>query len=64
MKLSKLLERLPHKILFGDPDAEILSFDRGTIHPTTYEETDSYQVTEMFLNHRRQILRRLLDENE
>ena len=51
-------------ILLGYPDAEILSFDRGTIHPTTYEETDSYQVTEMFLNHRRQILYRLLDENE
>ena len=33
----------------------------GTIHPCTYEETDSYQVTEMFINNREQILRRLLE---
>ena len=50
-------------ILLGIPDAEILTFDDGTIHPCTYEETDSYQVTEMFINNREQILRRLL-ENE
>ena len=47
-------------ILLGIPDAEILSFDDGEIHPCTYEETDSYQVTEMFINNREQILKRLL----
>lgn len=49
-------------ILLGIPDAEILSFDNGAIHPIEYEETDSYQVTEMFINNRKQILRRLLGE--
>lgn len=44
------------------PGAEILSFDDGLIHPCTYEETDSYQVTSMFINNREQILRRLLEE--
>ncbi|MBR0093009.1 MAG: AAA family ATPase [Lachnospiraceae bacterium] len=48
-------------ILLGMPDAEILSFDDGVIHPVAYEDTDSYQVTEMFINNREQILRRLLD---
>ena len=48
-------------ILLGIPDAEIMSFDDGIIHPVSYEETDSYQVTEMFINNREQILRRLLD---
>ena len=47
-------------ILLGMPGAEILSFDDGPIHPCAYEETDSYQVTSMFINHREQILRRLL----
>jgi predicted ATPase len=48
-------------ILLGIPKAEILSFDGGEIHPCEYEETDSYQVTEMFINNREQILKRLLD---
>ncbi len=48
-------------ILLGIPEAEILSFDDGRIHPCTYEETDSYQVTEMFINNREQILKRLLE---
>ena len=49
-------------ILLGLPGAGILSFDDGMIHPCTYEETDSYQVTSMFINNREQILHRLLDE--
>ena len=48
-------------ILLGIPGAEILSFDEGQIHQCTYEETDSYQVTEMFINSREQILKRLLE---
>lgn len=48
-------------ILLGIPGAEILTFDDGLIHPCTYEETDSYQVTEMFVNNREQLLGRLLD---
>ena len=49
-------------ILLSLPGAEILSFDDGKIHPCAYEETDSYQVTSLFINHREQILRRLLEE--
>lgn len=45
-----------------EPGAEILSFDDGPTHPCTYEETDSYQVTSMFINNREQILHSLLDE--
>ena len=48
-------------ILLALPGAEILSFD-GKIHPVSYEETESYQVTEMFINSREQILRRLLQD--
>ena len=47
-------------ILLGIPDAEILSFDGGEIHSIEYEDTDSYKITEMFINSREQILRRLL----
>ncbi|MCD7883675.1 MAG: AAA family ATPase [Lachnospiraceae bacterium] len=47
-------------ILLGIPDAEILTFDDGKIHPCRYEDTDSYLVTEMFINNREQLLRRLL----
>lgn len=47
-------------ILLGMPDAEILTFDDGKVHVCEYEDTESYQVTEMFVNHRRQLLKRLL----
>lgn len=48
-------------ILLGIPDAQILTFDDGKIHPCSYEETDSYQVMEMFINNREQLLKRLLE---
>ena len=47
-------------ILLGLPGAEILTFDQGPVHPCAYEETGSYQVTEMFINHRAQLLGHLL----
>ncbi len=46
-------------VLLGFPGAEILSFDDGPIHPCTYEETDSYQITSLFINNREQILKSL-----
>ena len=49
-------------ILLGYPGATILSFDDGEIHPISYEDTQSYQITKMFINDRKQILRHLLDE--
>lgn len=51
-------------ILLGVPGADIYNFDDGNIHKCRYEDTDSYTVTEMFINHREQILKHLLDNNE
>lgn len=47
-------------ILLGIPGAKILTFDEGRVHPCTYEETDSYQVMELFINNRKQLLSKLL----
>jgi len=47
-------------ILLGLPGAEILTFDDGKVHPCSYEETDSYKVTEMFINDRGRLLNELL----
>lgn len=47
-------------ILLGIPGAQILSFDKGRIHPCEYEDTGSYQVTEMFINNRKRLLMGLL----
>lgn len=51
-------------ILLGIPGAEILSFDDGSIHACEYEETESYQVMEMFINNKEHLLSRLLSEEE
>ena len=48
-------------ILLGLPDAQILSFDDGEIKSCAYEQTGSYQVTEMFINNREYFLERLLN---
>lgn len=47
-------------ILLGMPEAEIFSFDQGRIRSCRYEETESYQVTEMFIKHRQSMLKNLL----
>lgn len=47
-------------ILLGFPDSEILSFDNGPLNSIAYEETESYKITEMFINRREQILSSLL----
>ena len=49
-------------ILLGLPDAQILSFDSSPLAPCEYEDTESYRVTEMFVNNRELVLRRLLRE--
>ena len=49
-------------ILLGLPDAEILTFDDGKLHPCSYEQTDSYSVTASFINHRERLLSELLNE--
>ena len=49
-------------ILLGLPGAQILSFDGGAVRPVAYEDTDSYKVTEMFINGRKRVLYHLLGE--
>lgn len=49
-------------ILLGTPDADIISFDEGKLHRISYEETESYQVTKLFLENREVMLRQLLQE--
>ena len=48
--------------LLDEPGAELLSFDNGRIHPIEYEDTDSYQITKLFIENREQLLGRLLRE--
>lgn len=49
-------------ILLGIPGAQILEFGESGIHECTYEDTESYRVTEMFINNREYFLQRLLSE--
>ena len=49
-------------ILLGIPGAQIISFDDGFVHNCEYEDTESYKVTEMFINNREILLQRLLSE--
>lgn len=49
-------------ILLGIPDVDILSFDDGNISRCTYEETDSYQITEMFINNKELLLKKLFTD--
>ena len=51
-------------ILLGIPDAEIVSFDDGQIHCCEYEDTESYQVTKMFIENKDVMLNKLLNETE
>lgn len=50
-------------ILLGIPKAAILSFDGGEIESCAYEDTESYRITEMFINNRDVLLERLLYES-
>ena len=47
-------------ILLAIPGAKIIKFDDGKMINCKYEDTESYKVTEMFINNRNQILNKLL----
>lgn len=49
-------------ILLGIPNARIYCFDNGSVHQCIYEETESYQVTKMFINNRDVLLNKLLEK--
>lgn len=50
-------------ILLGVPGASVLSFDEGKIKEIAYEDTESYKVTEMFINDKDRLLRNILDSD-
>lgn len=50
-------------ILLGIPDADILVFDESGVSHQEYEDTESYRIMEMFINHRDAIVGRLTGEN-
>lgn len=47
-------------ILLGFPNALIYSFDGSTIESISYEETDSYQTTKLFINNKDYFINKLL----
>lgn len=49
-------------ILLGYPGATIYSFDDRSIAPISYEETDHYQVTKLFLDNPERMLRELFQD--
>lgn len=49
-------------ILLGYPGATIYSFDETSITPVSYEETDHYQVTKLFLDNPARMLRELFQD--
>ena len=51
-------------ILLGLPEARILNFSEAGIHPVRYEETESYQITKLFLERRDLMLKELFGEAE
>lgn len=48
-------------ILLGLPDAQIFRFEESGIKECGYKDTESYQVMEMFINHREYLLKKLLE---
>lgn len=51
-------------ILLGLPGARILSFDGAGLSPIDWKETESYRVTELFINRRERLLRALFPEDD
>lgn len=49
-------------ILLGYPGATIFNFDETAITPTTFEETDHYQVTKLFLENPNRMFRELFQD--
>lgn len=55
---------VPGLYFMDEPDADIYSFDDGRVRKVSYEETDSYQITKMFIENRSYLLERLLRDEE
>lgn len=48
-------------ILLAFPNADILNFSESGLKRITYEETESYRIMELFINHKESILNNLLN---
>lgn len=59
---SQFLIATHSPILLGIPGADIISFDYGEVHKCEYEDTESFQITEMFINNRELLIKRLLTD--
>lgn len=51
-------------VLLGFPDAQIVSFDDGSLHEILYEETAPMQIVRRFLNDRDNFLAELFQESQ
>jgi predicted ATPase len=49
-------------VLLGYPGAQIISFDEGSVHEVEYEETESMQIVQHFVNNRKSFLKDLFQE--
>ena len=64
MEGSQFIIATHSPILLGLPGARILSFSDDGIQPIRYEETESYQITKLFLERRKQMLDELFKDTE
>ena len=64
MEGSQFIIATHSPILLGLPGAQILNFSYEGIRPIRYEDTESYQITKLFLERRRQMLDELFKDAE
>ena len=64
MEGSQFIIATHSPILLGLPGAQILSFSDEGIQPIRYEETESFQITKLFLERRKQMLEELFKDAE
>ena len=64
MEGSQFIIATHSPILLGMPESRILNFSEDGIKPIQYKETESYQITKLFLERREQILKELFKSNE
>lgn len=64
MEGSQFIIATHSPILLGLPGARILNFSDEGVRPMAYEETESYQITRLFLERRGQMLKELFKDAE
>ena len=64
MEDSQFIIATHSPILLGLPGAQILNFSDEGIRSIRYEDTESYQITKLFLERRKQMLDELFKDTE